>query len=230
MKLTEVETQITASIQKHITLNEDVKLAELADECHVAQSTIIKLSKKLGYSGFLEMYYQLRHQHQAKSDVPFRKKIVTGDLDQQVCRLAEKLYEFRHAKNLIFSLGKNDFCGNYFSRKIAMFDIFAPSTYDYLMAEGTHIPHGLAFFLNGRTFDNEEVQIMYNLVVRQGYTTVVFTDELHQEMGKKADIQIILQAYDYKKTDMFNAKILILIELMLSEYARLYRKENAHEC
>ncbi len=55
--MTEIENLIMDTMLKNITQNKNVSLKELAKQCHVADSTIVKLSKKLGYSGYIEMYY-----------------------------------------------------------------------------------------------------------------------------------------------------------------------------
>ena len=67
VKLTDIENDILHCINVKITNNIRVSLTDVANECHVAKSTVVKLSKKLGYSGFVEMYYQMSDKQKKKS-------------------------------------------------------------------------------------------------------------------------------------------------------------------
>ena len=67
MKLTDIEKDIMHCLNMKIADHQKVTLAQIADECHVAKSTVVKFSKKLGYSGFVEMYYQLSDRQKKKA-------------------------------------------------------------------------------------------------------------------------------------------------------------------
>lgn len=95
--LTNVEKEIVHKLQYHITMGKKVTLANLAQECHVAQSTIVKMSKKMGYSGFVEMYYQMRHKQQNQACGFMQDDLIEGDMHEVILGLVEN---FRHAKHV----------------------------------------------------------------------------------------------------------------------------------
>lgn len=53
IKLTDIEKDIMHCLNMKIAADTKVSLSELARECHVVKSTIVKCSKKLGYTGFV---------------------------------------------------------------------------------------------------------------------------------------------------------------------------------
>ena len=58
--LTHAERAVVTALNAHITRNEEVSLTELAQECHVAKSTVVKTLQRLGYQGFEEFRYNYR--------------------------------------------------------------------------------------------------------------------------------------------------------------------------
>lgn len=57
--LTEIEVHVLKYIIKNIDTVLQKGVREIAKENYTSPSTVIRLSKKLGYTGFVDMYYQL---------------------------------------------------------------------------------------------------------------------------------------------------------------------------
>ncbi|MGG1679563.1 MurR/RpiR family transcriptional regulator [Neobacillus sp. NRS-1170] len=57
--LTELETQIVQYIITNINTVLQMGVRKIAKENFTSPATVIRLSKKLGYAGFVDMYYQL---------------------------------------------------------------------------------------------------------------------------------------------------------------------------
>lgn len=55
--LTELEKTILNKINYYINRNERVNIQTIAKDCFVSKGAVVKLAKKLGFSGFSEMYY-----------------------------------------------------------------------------------------------------------------------------------------------------------------------------
>ncbi|WP_051503659.1 MurR/RpiR family transcriptional regulator [Alkalibacterium sp. AK22] len=58
-KLTAMETDILTYIIAHISEIQDMGVRAVAKETFTSPASVIRLSKKLGYSGFTDMYYSL---------------------------------------------------------------------------------------------------------------------------------------------------------------------------
>lgn len=219
-KLTNVEKEIVHKLQYYSTMGKKITLANLAQECHVAQSTIVKMSKKMGYSGFVEMYYQMRHKQQEKTNGFLQDDLIEGDIQAVIATLVEKLQACKSSKNIISTYGKSDILSGYLSRKLGMFDIFAPATYDYVMAEESRLDKGIAFFCDIRKFGSESMREMADITKRKGYYIVVFSNEKHNWLESYADLFIQIRTTEYKTADFYCAKVLMFFEILMSEYAR----------
>lgn len=55
IQLTDLEKDITNAIHGHIVKGEKVSIDLIAKECFVSKASVVKLAKKLGYSGYSEM-------------------------------------------------------------------------------------------------------------------------------------------------------------------------------
>ena len=134
--LTPLERDIIQLLTQHISCNEEISLTELAEECHVAKSTVVKAVQKLGYGGFGDLTYNIRLNAQSAGGLLPRRP-VSGDVDDQVDRLSRLLWSCRDKHSILFSgdhrIGAP--LSSYMCRKLAMFGIFASASYDYLMVE-----------------------------------------------------------------------------------------------
>lgn len=57
--LTSLETDILTYIVEHITDIQDMGVRAVARETYTSPASVIRLSKKLGFTGFTDMYYSL---------------------------------------------------------------------------------------------------------------------------------------------------------------------------
>ena len=85
--LTPLERDIIQLLTQHISCNEEISLTELAEECHVAKSIVVKAVQKLGYGGFGDLTYNIRLNAQSAGGLLPRRP-VSGDVDDQVDRLS----------------------------------------------------------------------------------------------------------------------------------------------
>lgn len=226
--LTAIENDILHCLNVRIANNEKVTLPQLAEECHVAKSTIIKLSKKLGYSGFVEMYYQLHGKEKRKMlfDSSLDEILVEGNLQECVKKIANLLYQYKHCKNFVNSYGRDDILSAYISRKLMMFDLFAPSTYDFDMVKTVYLLKGIALFPDLRSKNPFEVKDIMKLAKEQGYYILAFSDQELTWEESYVDYFVKLKTTEYKTADFFQAKMIMLIELVLSEFSNQYYSEK----
>lgn len=225
--ISEVEKEILVHIQRNSSLKKRVSLSELAEECHVSQSTVVKFAKKLGYSGYVEMVHKMyREKEWAES---FRVDLIEGDLEWAVRKIGRKLLEFEKCKNIIAKSPHTDLLGTYFSRKLQMFDIFAVDTYDYAMLMNPCKKRGFAMFFVGSGY-GESTELM-KAAQKEGYYIIVLAEEKPNLLTRYADFYVIFKKNNYKTADFYNARLLIFLEMVLSEYSRLRKadEETANE-
>lgn len=237
IKLTNSEDRILSTLQNRISLRQPTSLENLAAECYVAKSTIIKLAKRLGYDGFVEMYHYYR-THQAPSiqadKMPFESDLVVGDLRAILRELAWKLRENEDNKNIVYATGAGtlvdtEMLGQCIARKMNLLDLIAYPSYDYLMVQPPRRKKGIIFYLDIR---NMKDNAMIELGKREGFYQVGFADCTEPTMKAEMDYFVQVIKTEYHDADFYCSKLLIFFEMLLSEYANLSSLclEEADEC
>lgn len=230
VSLTKVESEIMHHLQRMISMNQKVTLSILAGECHVAPSTIVKVAKKMGYSGFVEFYYHVRSQYaHTKESLPFDQDLVEGDMVVQMDEIVDLMWRHRRHKNFIHAASDNDILSTYFSRKLAMFDYLAPATYDYVMAQSQILPHGLAFFLETRKQFHPYLEEMLDIAKKENFYIIMLADGKDAWIQRHSDLCITIKKTNRKGSDFYPAKVLMWVEMLVSAYAKrcMEERENA---
>ena len=222
-KMSDLEKEVMLQIQKNITLKNKISLNDLAQECHVSKSTVVKMAKKLGYSGYVEMIHKM-YSEQEWSD-PFQSDLIEGDLGWTVRKLAQKLREFAGCKNIIAKSLYEDYVCGYYSRKLQMFDIFAADTYDYEMILNSRQKKGFALFFSQSSSFGNYSELM-RLAQKAGYYIIVFATDLTDPLIRYSDYHVIFKKNHYKTADFINAQRIGLLEMVLSEYSRILKEEE----
>lgn len=225
--ITLVETEIIQKLQYYVSMNEKITLAQLADECHVAQSTIVKLAKKMGYTGFVEMYFNMRvPTHKAQESLAFYHDLIDGDINSIMKSLCAKLNEFKDYKNIIYSLGDADLLCGYISRKFTMFDFYAPGTYDYAIIQNSSRKRGFMLLLCYMEEKQIYLQRAIEMAKKEGYYLIAFVNGKNEWIERQVDFSVIIKQTNYKKADFFTAKAIMFTEVLLSSYSMLYHGQS----
>jgi len=234
---TKLEREILASLSAHISQNDEISLTDLAKECHVAKSTVVKAIKKLGYKGFDELTHSIRLNARAGDGVLLPRQVVQGRSQETVVTLAHQLLLCEQKRNFIFSGDRRTgrLIASYMSRKLAMFDIFAPASYDYALARQESLPCGTAFFcfhkeLPGRSPLGQQEGYgdgMLRSARDAGFSLVVFSDDVERERPAKADLLVRISGNEDDREDLYVSKVLIVFERALSLYATERRARDA---
>lgn len=230
-KLTDVEQNILNSLQTHISLYRKIHLNDLADECHVAESTIIKLAKKLGYSGYVEMYYKLYGKRKQNISLDFSNYdyLMDYNFQEQVEAVMDLLHYYRNRKILVVSYGKADYIRDYFVKKLCMFDFIASGTYDYDMIRNPRLEKGIIFVIDGNMDNQHTMKTVCDVAIEEGYNLVSFSRTSNKAIDKESHMNIVFKESDYKTADFFMAKVVIFIEVLLSTYSKKYFKREEQE-
>ena len=228
---TPLEREILQHISAHISRNEEVSLTQLSDECHVAKSSIIKVLQKLGYQGMKELRRNLRMDAQTSANVLLPRSVTHADLDQASSALAQCFRTHADSRNFIFSGDRRcaSLLAAYMSRKLAMFDILSPDSYDYAMtAKGTR-SFGFAIFCFHREAgegghlgqQSGYGQGMLAEAKHVGYEIVVISDDADLCRDAGADLAILIAKNSEAAIDLYMTRVLMLFELALSKLSRM---------
>lgn len=227
--LTPLERDIIQLLTQHISCNEEISLTELAEECHVAKSTVVKAVQKLGYGGFGDLTYNIRLNAQSAGGLLPRRP-VSGDVDDQVDRLSRLLWSCRDKHSILFSgdhrIGAP--LSSYMCRKLAMFGIFASASYDYLMVEHHALDPGTAIFffhreLPGRANWGQTSgygEGMLRAARDAGFSIVAFSDDPEKSTRVQADLCIAIDSRDDAGGDLYMMRVLMVFEMALARISK----------
>lgn len=234
-----LERDIIQALTRHISQNEEVSLTELADECHVAKSTVVKAVQKLGFRGFGDLTYSARFNAQERGGL-LPRRLVEGDSEAVARELAERFERCRGRHNLIFSGDRRLSAplASYMSRKLAMFDIFATPSYDYAMVraargngaagpQGTG-PGGFALFFFHRELPAQRGlgqqpgfgEGMFAAAEAAGFQVIVFSDD-ERALQDRADLLVRISPNGEADVDLYAVKALMLFEMALTRVSEM---------
>lgn len=226
-----LERQILQAVLAHITQNEELSLTELAEECHASKSTVVKAVQKLGYHGFTDLTRSVRLNTQTGPNTLLPRAIVRGNPEHQIDLFARQLARFRHRKNFIFSGDRR--CGAllaaYMSRKLAMFDIFAPASYDYAITFRRSLEPGAAIFCFHREapryahLGQQEGygEGMLHAAKKAGFFIIALTDEEAGEPHPDIDLELAIAPNEGAGGDFFATRVIVLFENALERFAHM---------
>ena len=229
-----LERDIIQALTRHISQNEEVSLTELAAECHVAKSTVVKAVQKLGFRGFGDLTYSARFNAQERVGL-LPRRLVEGDPEAVARELAERFERCRGRHNLIFSGDRRLSAplASYMSRKLAMFDIFATPSYDYAMVRAAAGPQGagpggfaLFFFLRELPAQRGLGQQpgfgegMFAAAEAAGFQVIVFSDD-ERALQDRADLLVRIAPNGEADVDLYAVKALMLFEMALTRVSEM---------
>lgn len=124
--LSDIDIQILQSLSEDLAQIQDMSIGALAERCNVSTSTILRMTRHLGFSGYSDFKYFLRHEAardngQTSSGMPVRVALEdiaqTARLFQQSSQLDEVYERMRNARRIyVFGTGYGqrlmleDFC------------------------------------------------------------------------------------------------------------------------
>ena len=95
-------------------------MAQIAAKANVAPSYVVKLAKKLGYSGLNEMWYSLSgiYTDSISFSLDDFNLMEENMLDVHIQILCEMLINYRNERIIINSIGDSDYVGTYLLDKL----------------------------------------------------------------------------------------------------------------
>lgn len=228
LTLTELEKTILNRINYYINENEKVNIQTIAKDCFVSKGAVVKLAKKLGFSGFSEMYYVTLAARKKTFSVDYSgvEEIFQNNQSRayinEFCKL---LRQYSGSKIYIDSLGICDTARDYYLQKLLIFEFNASICYHF-QAFHVHNP-GLYIFLS-YSGSNSSIVDKVKVAAENGFKVIALTANPDSPLGKSANytISVVGNRSDKEnyEPDLFTANLIILFELVLCEYSKKYLK------
>lgn len=238
--LTQTELQVLNYIIDNIDDVLKMGVRGVAKNNFTSTSTIMRLSKKLGYSGFLEMQYNLLYltKNQSKdnlNDNDFIESLNMNSLLKENSREAidgfiDILSNDDHKFIFIYANGFSGIVAEYVNKKLLVMGkrcIMSNGT-DSVGVFENNLDFVSAIIVISKSGETPMVLNKVKTAKKHNIKVVSFTNESENSISKLSDIRFKIK--DTNKLDdrnlrpnTFFPKVLVLVELLVYEY---YKKKN----
>lgn len=121
-KLTDIELELIHYIVSEIEYLEGVGIREIASKHYTSPATVVRMSKKLGFTGYVELYHYIKN-HSEHAENSRKSVIVDYQIDDikisEHAQKAKEIYQLNNQKLiLIYATGFSGIAGEYLSKKL----------------------------------------------------------------------------------------------------------------
>ncbi|MFT8313123.1 MAG: MurR/RpiR family transcriptional regulator [Clostridium sp.] len=224
-KLTETERQILEYILENIesVLNKGVR--EVANINYTSAATIIKLSKKLGYTGYVDMLYRLNFMIKNHKENQEHTSDITSfiaDIDKQIIeKFVSMLITHRNDIIFITATGFSDAVAEFLWRKMLVLGFKCIKTNSYGVYDNNQIGGTLVIGIS-KSGETESVTKVIDYAVKNSLDIITFTGSNNDHMAKQSTLHFSI--LDDKELDdrnitanYFYARVMIVIEYLLDK-------------
>ncbi|WHY01317.1 MurR/RpiR family transcriptional regulator [Neobacillus sp. DY30] len=245
--LTEIEVQIVQYIITNIDTVLQMGVRNIAKENFTSPATVIRLSKKLGYTGFIDMYYHLlplvSKAHIPESGVMedfleiTSKDFMTHNSMQDIELFINKVLNLRESYIFIYATGFSAITAEYLYKKLLVLGrktIFASGTDSIGVFENNLEDIG-ALVVISKSGETQLVLDKLQAAKEHHIFTVSFTKETENRIAELSDLNF--KIIDQNKLDdrnmlpnSFFPGLMLMFEFIVKEYvATLLPKKDKNE-
>lgn len=224
-KLSETERQVLEYILKNIDSVLSKGVRDVATINYTSAATVIKLSKKLGYTGYTDMIYRLNFiikNHKKNQDH-------TSDITSFIAHIdREKIDSFisiliKHREDIIFitATGFSAPIAEFFWRKMLVLGFKCIKTNSYGVYDNNQIGGALAIGIS-KSGETESVTKVIDYAAKNKLDIITFTGKAENYMAKQSTLNFFI--LDDKELDdrnitanYFYARVMIIMEYLLDK-------------
>ena len=238
--LTEIEIKVLNYIVDNIDEVNKLGVRGIAKNNFTSTSTIMRLSKKLGYSGFLEMQYNLATLKRNELGDNLNERGFVDSLNMEsllkenskdsIDRFIDILFKDDHKFIFIYANGFSGIVAEYINKKLLVMGkrcILSNGT-DSIGVFENNLDYISPIIVISKSGETPMVLNKVKTAKEYGIEVVSFTNERENSISKLADISFKID--DTNKLDdrnlmpnTFFPKVLVLVELLIYEY---YKRKN----
>lgn len=234
-KLTDLENQILEYIVEHIEEIQEMGVRDIARETFTSPASVIRLSKKLGYSGYTDMYYSLlpivkKAEYASYStddtllDVDF-SKVVEGFSEDDVVRFIENVFKKTNKYVFIYATGFSNIIAEYLYKKLLVLGrkaIFSTGS-DSIGIFENNLDDISTMLVVSKSGETEQVYEKLKKAYNAEIFTISFTQDSDNRMANVSNMNIPIR--DLHPLDdrnllpnIFFPGVLLTFEFLLEKY------------
>lgn len=212
-QLNNTELQIYQKIMEAIRAGKLPKLTKIAEENFVSTTYVVKIAKKLGYSGFSELIYVSKYKQRKKA---LNEMLSDGHFEPEDIQLmADYIRRFSDKIIFIFGIGYSAIVADYIQKKLSKLGIFVSSSSPIDMT----IPYDeyLVLFIS-KSGETEDVLEISKKIKRNVSKSVLVTAFFESTIGQHVDYTQIIETEH--EPDLFDSRCIAFFEYVLLELAK----------
>lgn len=245
--LSEMERTVLDYIVTHIDQVLKMGVRGVAKANYTSSSTIMRLTKKLGYSGFVDMYYKLlpmvrqaggNVEQNVQMDIQFMNSFCSNTLLQynsydQMKLFAKRISELGNQYIFIFGTGFSAMSAEYLNRKFLVLGrkCIVSSGMDSIGVFENNLADMGILIVISKSGETQSVVDRAKIARENGIFVVSFTNELENRVNRLADLAFRIE--DSNKLDdrnmmpnTFFPNVLMLMELLVYEYYKVLQSDS----
>jgi len=221
-KLTANDQRIIEEIRGVVERGEKPTCAQIAQRLQIAPSSVIKLAKKLGFTGWNDMFYSLNQQYSEEIPLSIDSMDFFGEgrVFEKIHHLLELLYQNGQRQILVSCVGDSEFLTDYLLDMLSQRNFRACRFSNPILRqiqEGRLLP-GLCLFVNESGIALYEVG---EKLMELGCTVVAVTSSSETPLASIASETVEIRnrksSVDVYMPNFFAARTLIFLELLFAE-------------
>lgn len=230
-QLSETETTVVSHIIRHIEDGDrKVSIAQIAGECYVSTAFISKMCKRLGFTGYTELVYNLaQDQDKALTEDALGLESLLDNYDEdKIQQFLSYLQEYQSRKCFVVGEGFADIIADYITQRLSVcgFMVFnRVHFYDYmlfrekqnnLLQNNIEPSFIIAISQSGET---ESVLTNVNKAKQNGFRVISFTKRENSTLAGLSDLTFVIdisqQALIPAVPNLFFGKVILVMEELL---------------
>ncbi len=242
-KMTETELSVLHFIVENMDRVLKMGVRGVAKENFTSTSTIMRLTKKLGYNGFVEMYYKLlplitQPNEDIETDLQFINSFCSNSLLQyntydDIRSFATRLSKLENGYIFLYATGFSAIPMEYLTKKLLVLGIrcICSNGMDSIGVFENNLDHMEMLIVVSRSGETEWVVDRVRTARENGVFTVSFTNEVNNRVSSLTDMQFRIE--DSNKLDdrnmmanTFFPNVMMLMELLIYEYRKVLLDAN----
>lgn len=231
IKLTKTEMAIYEQVVEAAKQKEKCTVQQLAQKVGVAPSTVAKLARKIGYSGWNEMFYALHDRYAAAAPIAYDDFHfpTLENRRAEIDSLCELLYQCRNGWLLVYGLGDVEYVTHSLLGKLWKHgfraSIYSENQLELVSACGAE---SAAILIN----ESGVILLGACMQARQnGLHTVSISSSCHTPLAVNSEITVELKnersALKEYVPNFFAARVLMFVELLFVAYREYVKKKEA---
>lgn len=235
--LTEIEDTVLRYMISHMDSMLKMGVRGVAKENFTSTSTIMRLTKKLGYNGFVDMYYKLlplvEQADHVSTDLQFINSFCSNSIlkynsYEDIKEFARRLCQLKSGYVFLYATGFSAIPLEYLTKKLLVLGIkcIYSNGMDSIGVFENNLEHMEMLVVVSRSGETRWVADRVKTAAENGIYTVSFTNEAKNRVSSMTDMQFRIE--DSNKLDdrnmmanTFFPNVIMLMELLIYEYHKV---------